>query len=151
MYVKIGLNLSQFQKEKIKQAFQNKTGLTLTFNNHQLQGSDFLGLTKTQVNKINDAKARGSGVTLKLSKPQISKQGGFIGTLLAGLAGSLLPSLLGGKGLVLPGSKGKGLMLPGTKRQGKSYRFDEPQILGKGLILGKNSPFKNVPILGLIL
>ena len=151
MYVKIGLNLSQFQKEKIKQAFQNKTGLTLTFNNHQLQGSDFLGLTKTQVNKVNDAKAKGSGVTLKLSKLQISKQGGFIGTLLAGLAGSLLPSLLGGKGLVLPGSKGKGLMLPGTKRQGRSYRFDEPQILGKGLILGKNSPFKNVPILGLIL
>ena len=151
MYVKIGLNLSQFQKEKIKQAFQNKTGLTLTFNNHQLQGSDFLGLTKTQVNKINDAKAKGSGVTLKLSKLQISKQGGFIGTLLAGLAGSLLPSLLGGKGLVLPGSKGKGLMLPGTKRQGRSCRFDEPQILGKGLILGKNSPFKNVPILGLIL
>ena len=151
MYVKIGLNLSQFQKEKIKQAFQNKTGLTLTFNNHQLQGSDFLGLTKTQVNKINDAKAKGSGVTLKLSKLQISKQGGFIGTLLAGLAGSLLPSLLGGKGLVLPGSKGKGLMLPGTIRQGRSYRFDEPQILGKGLILGKNSPFKNVPILGLIL
>ena len=151
MYVKIGLSLSQFQKEKIKQAFQNKTGLTLTFNNHQLQGSDFLGLTKTQVNKINDAKAKGSGVTLKLSKLQISKQGGFIGTLLAGLAGSLLPSLLGGKGLVLPGSKGKGLMLPGTKRQGRSYRFDEPQILGKGLILGKNSPFKNVPILGLIL
>ena len=151
MYVKIGLNLSQFQKEKIKQAFQNKTGLTLTFNNHQLQGSDFLGLTKTQVNKINDAKAKGSGVTLKLSKLQISKQGGFIGTLLAGLAGSLLPSLLGGKGLVLPGSKGKGLMLPGTKRRGRSYCFDEPQILGKGLILGKNSPFKNVPILGLIL
>ena len=151
MYVKIGLNLSQFQKEKIKQAFQNKTGLTLTFNNHQLQGSDFLGLTKTQVNKINDAKAKGSVVTLKLSKLQISKQGGFIGTLLAGLAGSLLPSLLGGKGLVLPGSKGKGLTLPGTKRQGRSYRFDEPQILGKGLILGKNSPFKNVPILGLIL
>ena len=151
MYVKIGLNLSQFQKEKIKQTFQNKTGLTLTFNNHQLQGSDFLGLTKTQVNKINDAKAKGSGVTLKLSKLQISKQGGFIGTLLAGLAGSLLLSLLGGKGLVLPGSKGKGLMLPGTKRQGRSYCFNEPQILGKGLILGKNSPFKNVPILGLIL
>ena len=151
MYVKIGLNLSQFQKEKIKQAFQNKIGLTLTFNNDQLQGSDFLGLTKTQVNKINDAKAKGSVVTLKLSKLQISKQGGFIGTLLAGLAGSLLPSLLGGKGLVLPGSKGKGLMLPGTKRQGRSYRFDEPQILGKGLIPGKNSPFKNVPILGLIL
>ena len=42
MYHKVGLTLSQNQKEKMKQAFQNKTGLTLTFNNHQLQGSDFL-------------------------------------------------------------------------------------------------------------
>ena len=151
MYVKTGLSLSQTQKEKIKHAFQNKTGLTLTFNNYQLQGTDYLGLTNAQVKKINLAKIKGSGVTLKLSKLQISKQGGFIGALLAGLAGSLLPSLLRGKGLVLPGTKGKGLVLPGTRRQGRSYRFDEPQILGKGLILGKNSPFKNIPILGLIL
>ena len=59
-------------------------------------------LTNTQIKKINSAKAKGSGVTLKLSKLQISKQGGFLGTLLAGLAGSLLPALLCGKGLVLP-------------------------------------------------
>ena len=86
------------------------------------------------------AKAKGSGVTLKLSKLQISKQDGFLGTILAGLAGSLLPALLGGKGLVLPG----------TKRQGRSYYFEKP-VLGKGLILGPNSPFKNISILDLIL
>ena len=96
------------------------------------------------------AKAKGSGVTLKLSKLQISKQGGFLGTLLAGLAGSLLSVLLGGEGLVLPGTNGKGLVLPGTKRQGRSYYFEKP-VLGKGLILGPNSPFKNIPILGLTL
>ena len=81
-----------------------------------------------------------------------------MGTLLAGLAGSLLPSLLGGRGLALPGSKGKGLpgskgkglILPGSRSQGTPYYFKQP-ILGKGLILGKNSPFKNIPILGLIL
>ena len=140
MYVKVGLNLSPNQKEKIKQAFQNKTGLTLNFNSNQLSGTDFLGLTNTQIKKINSAKAKGSGVTLKLSKLQISKQGGVLGTLLAGLAGSLLPTLLGGKGLALPG----------TKRQERSYYFEKP-VLGKGLILGPNSPFKNIPILGLIL
>ena len=32
MYIKVGLNLSLNQKETIKQAFQNKTGLTLNFN-----------------------------------------------------------------------------------------------------------------------
>lgn len=149
MYIKVGVTLSQDQKEKIKQAFRNKTGLTLKFNINQLYGSDFVGLTKTQVKKVNAAKSKGSSVSLKLSKAQISKQGGFLGTLLAGLVGSLLPNLLGGKGLVLPGTRGKGLVLPGTK--GRSYRFDRPQILGKGLILGPNSPFKNIPILGLIL
>ena len=45
MYVKTGLNLSQNQKEKIKQAFQNKTGYSLDFNFSQLSGTDFLGLT----------------------------------------------------------------------------------------------------------
>ena len=149
MYIKKGLTLSESQKNKIKHAYQNKTGLTLKFNIDQLSGSDYLELTKTQINKINSAKTK--PVTLKFSKRQISKNGGFIGTLLAGLAGSLLPSLLGGKGLVLPGTKGRGLALPGTKRQGRSYHFDTPQVLGKGLILGKNSPFKNIPILGLIL
>ena len=100
--------------------------------------------------KINSLKAKGSGVTLKLSKLQIFKQGDFLRTLLAGLAGTLLPALLGGKGIVLPGTKGEGLVLPGTKRQGKSYYFEKP-VLGKGLILGPNYPFKNIPILGLIL
>lgn len=150
MYVKVGLTLSNNQKEKIKHAFQNNSGLTLKFDAAQLHhGSDYLGLTKTQVKQINDAKQRNSGVILKLSKAQISKQGGFLGTLLAGLAGSLLPSLLGGKGFALPGTKGKGLVLPGT-RKGTPYYFDKP-VLGKGLLLGKNSPFKNIPILGLIL
>ena len=138
MYIKVGLTLSNNQKEKIKHAFQNNSGLTLKFDVTQLHGSDYLGLTKTQVKQINDAKARNSGVSLKLSKAQISKQGGFLGTLLAGLAGSLLPSLLGGKGLMLPGTRGT------------PYYFDKP-VLGKGLLLGKNSPFKNIPILGLLL
>ena len=76
------------------------------------------------------AKAKGAAVTLKLSKLQISKQGDFLGTLVAGLAGSLLPVLLGGKGLVLPGTNNKGLVLPGTKRQERSYYFEKP-VLGK--------------------
>jgi len=73
---------------------------------------------------------------------------------LAGIAGSLLPALLGGKGLVLPGSKGKGLVLSGSNGKGLSKRkfyYVEKPVLGQGLILGPNSPFKNSPILELIL
>ena len=77
MYVKVGLNLSPNQKEKIKQAFQNKTGLTLNFISNQLSGTDFLGLTNTQIKKINLAKAKGAGVTLKLSKLQILNKVAF--------------------------------------------------------------------------
>jgi len=135
MYNKVGLSVSQMHKEKLKHAYQNKTGITLKLNASQLNRSGFLGLTKTQLSKIKKAK---TGITLKLSRLQVSKQGGFIGTLLAGLAGSLLPALLGGKGLVLPGSKGKGLILPGTKGKGlskrKFYYFEKP-VLGQGLIL----------------
>ena len=49
MYVKVGLNLLLNQKEKIKQAFQNKTGLTLNFNSNQLSGTDFFDLTNTKI------------------------------------------------------------------------------------------------------
>ena len=44
--------------------------------------------------------------TTEMIKGEISEQkGGFIGTLIASLAGALLPSLLGGKGLVRAGEK----------------------------------------------
>jgi len=97
-------------------------------------------LTKTQLKKIKKAK---TGITLKLSKLQVSKQGGFFATLLACLAGSL-PGLLGGKDLVLPGSKGKkNLVLSGSKEKGlskrKFYYFKNPVLglLDQGHLLNK--------------
>ena len=83
-------------------------------------------------------KEKSAAVTLKLSKLQISKQGDFLGTLVAGLVGSLLPVLLGGKGLVLPGTNNKGLVFPGTKRQ-------------EDLIILKNLYSEKVKFLDLIL
>jgi len=40
MYIEVRLTLTQAQKEKLKHAFQNKTGFTLQFNANQLNGSD---------------------------------------------------------------------------------------------------------------
>ena len=149
-YTKTFVTLTETQKQKIKAAYQNKTGVSLKLDFNQLGGHDSLGLTKAQVKQVATAKRKRTGVSLKLSKTQVSKQGGFLGALLASLAGAILPNLLGGlsgKGLVLPGTRGKGLVLPGTR---KAYYFNKP-IMGSGLLLGKNSPFKNIPILGLIL
>jgi intracellular sulfur oxidation DsrE/DsrF family protein len=54
--------------------------------------------------------------TTEMIKGQMSEQkGGFIGTLLATLASILLPSLLGGKGLLRAGH-GKGLTRAGEKK-----------------------------------
>jgi len=50
MYNKVGLSLSQTQKENLKHAYQNKTRITLKLNASQLNGSNFLSLTKTQLN-----------------------------------------------------------------------------------------------------
>jgi len=107
MYIKVGLK-SQAQKEKLTHAFQNKTGVTLQLNTNQLNGSDILGLTETQHNRIKREKKYYN----KIIKSTSLKYGSILETILATLAGTLIPSLLGGKGLVLPGSKGKGLVLP---------------------------------------
>ena len=49
-------------------------------------------------------------------KSEVAEQkGGFIGALLASLAGALLPSLLGGKGLTRAGH-GEGLARAGKKK-----------------------------------
>jgi len=64
MYNKLSLSLSQIQKEKLKHAYQTKTEIILKLNASKLNGSDFLGLTKTQLNKIKKAK---TVITLKLS------------------------------------------------------------------------------------
>ena len=55
-------------------------------------------LTATQINKIGRAKAAGRGVDLRLSKTQLSKQGGFgpfAGSMLAGIAAPMIGKMLG--------------------------------------------------------
>ena len=79
-------------------------------------------LTATQINKVQKAKAARRGVDIKLSKSQLSKQGGlgpFAASMLAGIAAPMIGKMFGfgrtGKGMQLPGT-GRGLQLPGTRR-----------------------------------
>ena len=106
-YIETSLNLSPIQKQKIASAVRQKKGITIRLSASDFTGNDKIRLTKQQINKIRKAKSKGTGVDIKLSKTKLSKQGGFLGALLDGLAASLLPSLLGvltGRGIVLPGS-----------------------------------------------
>ena len=113
MYNEFGLSLTDGQKNKIAVGVKNKKSVTIRLLPNQYNGPDKLMLTKGQIDKITKHKTISKGVTIKLSMAQLQHQtGGWLGSLLAGLASALLPGLFStGKGRK---SKGKGIFLPGT-------------------------------------
>lgn len=175
-YYQWGLKISENQKEKLVQAYKKGNIITLKLGYNDLEGDDLFGLTQTQLTKIENAIENKRGVVLKLSKMQVKenvKLGGFLGALLAGLAGTILPKVLpllgnlassalgglaqvgvtkafgsgfvDGEGLV---RKGDGLYL--AKQNGRDYTLNRVEQ-GSGMLLGKNSPFNGIPILGALL
>ena len=128
--------------------------------------------TKSQINQINKAYQSGSGVVIKPTRKQI--EGGFLGTLASigiPLAVSLVSKMLGG-GLQVDrrgSSNTANVYVPRT--HGEGYPYQPPPFIGtwgnpigmgapgkkkktktkgKGLLLGKNSPFNSIPLLGAI-
>ena len=196
-YVNVKVNISEGQKEKIKQDIQSGTSVSIRLSHGDLSGEHVLALTQAQINKMAKTYKSGTGMTIKMSKTQIEHnakvEGGFIGAILPFLAtagkfllSSALPSLaaglLSGVGSAA-GSKvvdkisgsgvmylkkngmgckviraGRGLYLaPWNKGSsvGEGLYMKSGQGMymrtGSGLILGPDSPFKNIPILGMIL
>ena len=112
------------------------------------------------------AMALQSGNDLKL-KPTKRQSGGFLGTLLASIGVPILLRALTGSGMQNrtlpggPGTYGRGMQnrpvwfppnmmdppVPIIGRGGKKKK-QKKQIKGKGLLLGKDSPFNGIPILG---
>ena len=114
----------------------------------------------------------------KQAQKNLAYEGGFLSGLLS-LATKALPTLLTGltggilSGVIEKAIKGSGLYLGkkgyGTARvdiegnglfispvddegiNGLYLRHDGHIYRGKGILLGKNSPFKDIPVLGLIL
>ena len=128
--------------------------------------------TKSQINQINKAYQSGSGVVIKPTRKQI--EGGFLGTLASigiPLAVSLVSKMLGG-GLQVDrrgSSNTANVYVPHT--HGEGYPYQPPPFIGtwgnpigmgapgkkkktktkgKGLLLGKDSPFNSIPLLGAI-
>ena len=127
-------------------------------------------LTKRQIDQINKVSKTGGRLVIKPTKTQI--EGGFLGTLASigiPMALSLLPKLFG-SGLQVdsrPSSNTRSVYVPTT--QGEGYypppfygSWGNPIGMGvkkknskknsksKGLLLGKNSPFNPIPIIGSI-
>ena len=126
--------------------------------------------TKSQINQINKAYQTGGRLVIKPTRKQI--EGGFLGTLASigiPMAISLVSKMFGG-GLQVDrhGSSNTANVYvpPPTHGEGYPYHAPPPFIgtwenpigmgikkksKGKGLLLGKNSPFNSIPILGTIL
>jgi hypothetical protein len=191
-YVNVKVNISEGQKEKIKQAMQSGAAVSLRLSHGDLSGEHVLALTPAQVQKMAKAYQSGTGLTIKMTKTQLKHnakvEGGFIGAILPLLAtagrfllSSVLPSLatglLSGVGSaagskVVEGSgvvyvkkngmcckvipAGQGLYLAPWKKgsalgSGLFMKTGSGYVDGRGLLLGPNSPFQNIPILGMIL
>ena len=129
-------------------------------------------LTKSQIDLINKMFQSGGRVVIKPTRKQI--EGGFLGTLASigiPIAISLVSKMLGG-GLQVDrrgSSNTANVYVPPTHGEGYPYHFPppflgswqnpigmgvkkkKPKSKGSGLLLGKNSPFNSIPILGSIL
>ena len=132
-------------------------------------------LTKSQIDLINKMYQTGGRLVIKPTRKQI--EGGFLGTLASigiPMAISLVSKMFGG-GLQVDrrGSSNTSNVYvpppppPPTHGEGYPYHFPPPFLgswnnpiamgvkkkksKGKGLLLGKNSPFNSIPILGSIL
>ena len=92
---------------------------------------------------LTEALKTGSGISrFRMTKQQ---EGGFLGALLASIGIPLLMNALTGKGLHV------GPHLPTNTRNIYVLKTGRGKKKGKGLLLGKNSPFNNIPLIGAIL
>ena len=131
-------------------------------------------LTAKQKRDILDALQSGSGVVIK---PTIKQSGGFLRTLLASIGIPMVLKALTGSGLHVEKSRPKRsipVYVPPKQGKGKNKRmitYQQPPFIGnwknpiglgikkkkaakkkgKGILLGPNSPFNKIPLLGAIL
>ena len=139
-YTDLKVNISEGQKQKLHSALQVGAPVSIRLAYEDLNGSDVLALTNSQVNKMRKAYEGRKGVTIKMSKTQLSHnmkvEGGFIG-MLASLAARALPMLAK---TVLP-ALGVGA-LTGLASSGVQ------KVMGQGLYLKKGGCVCQVETVG---
>ena len=108
-------------------------------------------LTKAQKEQILAAVQSGGQLVLN---PTAKQRGGFLGSLLASIGIPLaleMGSKLFGKGMALPRKAGQGLMTMPKPPPFYGNWEGRGKKKGRGLLLGENSPFQNIPLIGAIL
>ena len=137
-YKSVNVNLSENQIQKIKHSVEaNCEAMSIKLGRDDLDGNHTLFLTKTQFNKLQNAKDRGKGITIRMSSRQLKHnlktEGGFLGAILPALAGigrAVAPALLNIWKKVLPGLATGALS--GLASTGVSKLFGDGLYLKKG-------------------
>ena len=91
-YKSTKVNLTENQIEKLRQAINaNCAATSIKIGADDLDGDHTIFLTNAQYSKLQNAKNRGKGLTIRMSSKQlkhnVKTQGGFLGALLPMLAG----------------------------------------------------------------
>ena len=73
-YLTYSFNLTENQKKKLANAYNNKKDVNIKFKSNQLSGDFPIMITKRQQNKIDRAKKEKVGFVLKMSESQVRKQ-----------------------------------------------------------------------------
>ena len=102
-YINTNVNLSENQIKKIQQAINaNCSATSIKLGADDLDGGHTIFLTNGQYNKLQNARDRGKGITIKMSSRQlkhnVKTEGGFLGALLPmlGAVGRVAaPALMG--------------------------------------------------------
>ena len=101
-YKSVNVNLSDNQINKLRQAINaNCTATSIKLSYDDLDGEHTIFITNGQYNKLQNARDRGKGLTIRMSSRQLkhnTQEGGFLGALLPaiGAVGRMVaPALLG--------------------------------------------------------
>ena len=92
------VRLTDSQKKKLQKAYVSKTAVTLRVKPGQIERSDELLLTATQISRLKKTSAAGKGMEIKLSQTQIqntAQHGGSLFSAMLGLARPLIKPALG--------------------------------------------------------
>ena len=137
-YKSTNVNLTENQIEKLRQAVNaNCSATSIRINSDDLDGDHTIFLTKTQHNKLENARELGKGLTIRMSSRQlkhnVKTQGGFLGALLPVLAGvgrAVAPAVMGLAKKAIPALATGALS--GLASTGVSKLFGDGLYLKKG-------------------
>lgn len=125
-YYPHGVNLSDGQRTRLANAYQNNSAITIRLAANELTGPDEMMLTKSQINEFRKAMSMGKGSDIKISKTQIRKAVQHGGSLWSALF-SLPPIIAKTVGLSALASEGASQVVKKITGKGQTGGFLVPQ------------------------